>query len=307
MFPIYYLFLVICFAVPWLQFRVAAEAPFPAATWFWTYTTNFHIASYSWTGSLTLDPTWSLCLEEQFYLLWPLLFFFLERRTVIRVCIAVSAVALLARLVMTYLGDFQVAIYVSTITRMDSLAVGSLVALLGREPGGLRKYERQARYLAAGLGSLFVILFATDYLFGGSRFDHYSVPIQTLGLTGSAVLFGALIAMLVTRTTRLSRMLAWRPFRFVGKHSYANYLIHIPAGQVVLMLLFPDGAKTWPSRLSFIAISGALTLTLAWLIYHAYEKQFLKLGKAADSAPKRAPIPAGAPAALHTGELSDQP
>ena len=297
-FPIYYLFLTICFLAPWLQFRVAAEGPFPSAIWFWSYAANFHIAWFSWTGSLTLDPTWSLSVEEQFYLLWPLLFIYLERRTVIRVCIALAALALLVRLVLIYTGTSPVAIYVLTITRMDSLAVGSLVALLGRQPGGLRKYERPARYVAAGLGSVFLVLWSTDIIFSTRLFHHYSYSIQTLGFTGSAVLFGALIAMLVTRTTRLSRMLSWRPFRFVGKHSYANYLIHIPAGQVVLMLLFPDGARTWPSRISFILISGALTMTLAWVLYHAYEKQFLKLGKTADSAPNRAQIPASEPAGL---------
>lgn len=103
--------------------------------WLWTYTANIQMAIHNKVMFL-VGHFWTLCVEEQFYLVWPLVVFAFSRKTVLRICVALIAGALVIRLTLTGLGAGGGTNFVLTPCQMDSLAAGALVATLIRLRGG---------------------------------------------------------------------------------------------------------------------------------------------------------------------------
>jgi peptidoglycan/LPS O-acetylase OafA/YrhL len=131
-FPIYYLLLVFCFFVrpllpggapPWQQ-SLDKEA-----AWFFLYAQNLAMAwrgeGIGWGGLL---HTFSLAIEEQFYLLWPLLVWLVPLRRLLHVCLAVIAASLTYKTWMWLNGASWWYLYVDTLTRVHALAAGGAVA-----------------------------------------------------------------------------------------------------------------------------------------------------------------------------------
>jgi peptidoglycan/LPS O-acetylase OafA/YrhL len=138
-FPVYYAVLFVLF---WIRPFFAASPQLARIStlhqlWYWGYAANLLIAMKGWSPfSLgLLDHLWTLAVEEQFYLFWPLIVFFFRQRTLI----IISAVGIIAslglRIALVCTGNIVPA-YVLTFSRMDTLAVGALVALVARYPNG---------------------------------------------------------------------------------------------------------------------------------------------------------------------------
>ena len=158
-FPLYYVALaVILLVLPILgaMWHHATPKLFEHQAWLWTYTTNIGIALHGrWelaaTGQTVLF--WSLAVEEQFYLVWPFLVAALSPRALTRLAGAMVVGALLLRLGLVFWGDHVVAVYVSTLTRMDALAMGALVALAARRAGCRRTGGSRCRCASPRLAS----------------------------------------------------------------------------------------------------------------------------------------------------------
>src|SRR4051812_26438531 len=108
-FPLYYGFLAIMLLVL-IVIRTSGwnangglDGLWRAQPWLWTYTANFWIARQrDWsTWSEVVIPLWSLSVEEQFYLVWPLIVFRFSPRHLVRICLGVMVAALVLRLVLT--------------------------------------------------------------------------------------------------------------------------------------------------------------------------------------------------------------
>src|ERR1041384_7611763 len=131
-FPLYYLVLIVRFAVmPWLV--PGAGVPLEVALGYWLYVSN-------WTelylqGVNGFGQRWSLAVEEQFYLAWPLAVARLGARGLIWVCAALIALSAAARLVIVVCSLDRRWLYLSTVTRADALAFGALVAIALPDPG----------------------------------------------------------------------------------------------------------------------------------------------------------------------------
>src|SRR5205085_823517 len=129
-----------------------------AEPWLWTYTGNYWMAMQgtwnAWTEMIM--PLWSLSVEEQFYLLWPLVIFSFSPGTLIRICAGVMIGALALRLVLTASGVNYFTLYVLTPTRADALAAGALLALLLRLPDGEQLVRKLLKY--AGPAALVLVL-----------------------------------------------------------------------------------------------------------------------------------------------------
>src|SRR3954471_12053673 len=152
-FPLYY---GVLFVVLVLLPLLAAPAPGAQKVmhdqpWLWCYGANVLMTL---TGNralfnaehFNLGHFWSLAVEEQFYLVWPLLVLLLSRRALIGICVACLPISLALRLYFIARGNSAGADFF-TASRMDALAVGALVATLARQPAGLAALRRPARWI----------------------------------------------------------------------------------------------------------------------------------------------------------------
>ncbi|HEX7242785.1 MAG TPA: acyltransferase [Longimicrobiaceae bacterium] len=250
--------------------------------WYWLHLSNVVVASNRdfWHG--ILDVAWSLSIEEQFYLVWPLAVFALGRTPLMRLCAALVAGALAWRVGALLLGVHPVAVYVLPLSRMDALAVGALVALWARGPAGIAAPLRAARPVALASGAALL-----GMLVGLRRLDAFQPLVQTAGYTLLALLFGALLTLAVAARPESgwARALDRPALRTLGKYSYAMYLFHFPIRGVLRDAVYgPDrflvlAGSAIPGQILFYALSTAVTLLAAWLSWHLYEKRFLALKK----------------------------
>src|SRR6266550_1677369 len=182
-FPLYYgslvvLFLIIPMVAPAIVHDLGRLSH--GQVWLWTYLSNIAIGI---TGSWQAVPPltghyWSLAVEEQFYLLWPLVVYSVSRSRLLNVALGLWVTALALRMVMLWLGVSPTSVFVLTPTRMDGLAAGAAVATLARQPGGLLAVRQGIRRaLSGGAVGLALIVVATGTL------GQYSAIMQTAGFT----------------------------------------------------------------------------------------------------------------------------
>ncbi|HEX5760501.1 MAG TPA: acyltransferase [Thermoanaerobaculia bacterium] len=279
-FPLYYGSLLI--------FLVLLPALFPEhaglqslrrdGPWYWAYLSNVLVAREGWPEFGALGHFWSLAVEEQFYLLWPVVVLLCSRRTLMVLCLTLVAASFALRVGLGLAGR-ETAAFVLTPARIDALAAGGLLALAARGPHGLRPLSRWARPAAAAsavaLASLFVWrrgLPAEDFV------------VSTVGYTLLACLFAALVLLALTSPPQaaLGRLFASSGLVFFGRYSYGLYVFHHP-----LLFLKPQAlsygalptvlGSRLPGLLLFLLAATAVSAAAAFLSWHLYEKQFLKL------------------------------
>jgi len=282
-FPLYYGVLVAAFFVsPWVgATRFGLWAPPENQGWFWLYGVNFLRVFRGHESCGTLEHLWSLAVEEHFYLFWPLLIFLLNRVAAMWACVAVAAGALWFRLAGVYLG-YQTANYMLTPARVDAMAVGAFLALAVRGPGGLGSVVRHARSAAAISGFLLAALLATHH---GVLYC-FAKDTQTVGYTLLAVFFGSTMVLTVASGGRglASRLTRNHALGFIGKYSYGIYVFHFSLVPALVGLLGLDRAlrNVGPQPMAVVAhllILMAVSVAVAWLSWHLYEKHFLRLKK----------------------------
>jgi peptidoglycan/LPS O-acetylase OafA/YrhL len=229
------------------------------------------------------NHTWSLCVEEQFYLLWPLMLLGLlaatrgRRRALPFVIGALALVAAFWRYALAARGATAWRLYVGTDTRADSLLVGCAVAIamangdLPRLLGG----ARAVLWLAIPGALWMARLLATTELEwpGYARGGYTAVAVATALV---------LMAVLTNPRAAATRLLAARPAVWLGRLSYSLYLWHMP----VYTILRSD-RPTFAS-LPLAVIRPLAALAVACLSYYVVELPFLRRKRAlrAQAAPQ---------------------
>jgi peptidoglycan/LPS O-acetylase OafA/YrhL len=250
-------------------------------TAYWMYLGN--IAYNLSPGLSVLQPSvsfvhlWSLAVEEQFYLIWPLVVMVVaSRRRLAYVCGWLSVGGLALRLSLLALLPRGIAYewcYFQLPTHMDGLLFGA-VAAIGIRSMPVEQATRSARrILPFALGSLGLVI-------GISGFDFHSVAMMTAGLPALAATFACVVLLALRPGSVVYRCGDLKALRFVGRYSYGMYLFHI--------LFLPGLAWMQPwlqGRLHSVVLGGICfvslmfggTLGTAVLSYEVYEKQWLKL------------------------------
>ncbi len=189
-------------------------------------------------SSGVLGHTWSLAVEEQFYILWPLLLIlglrYADRRTVAYVALAVAIAVLPWRLfVATTTAGYRT--FLGTDTNADALLLGCAIAIL----------QPRLSKLSGWIGIAGLIVVSELW-----RSSADTVPLFSLGAVTSALAVAA-----------CPTILSWRPLAFIGRISYGLYLWHY---------LFMWSGMPWP-----VMILGSLAL--AGVSYRFVERPFLRL------------------------------
>lgn len=261
-FPAYYAFLLLSFAVD--RWRGTHWSPGYTASAF-GYLVNYYNAFHR-EPITAITHAWSLGVEEQFYLLWPLLFLLLMRRGITRTRMVLGAVILLVTLWRSwlYLGTTAGSAWVNNAfdTRADNLAVGCLLALCAGAP----RFERWAAWSAASPVAPFVTL----GLLWASRINSPKAYHYSIGYTIDALLLAVLVVQLIQLSGRAPwSWLNWRWVRFLGTLSYSLYLYHNWGLTAGLHSPGGDGVKLFAGVL--------LSLVLAMASYVGVERPFLAL------------------------------
>jgi peptidoglycan/LPS O-acetylase OafA/YrhL len=279
-FPLYYGFLVVAFIlVPsWLPAESAVVATRGQA-WYWFYLSNVQVALWGWQKPLHLGHFWSLAIEEQFYLLWPLIVRHLERRRLLFVTALCFVTAFSLRLIAPF-GLPALSAHVLMPTRMDALAAGAFLALLVRGPVGWRGIGASARALGVGCAVAGIALFVWR-----RGFREVDPVIGTVGLSLFAVGFASVIATALTAASGsvMRRILAAGPLVRLGQYSYGLYVFHQP---VILVLrdlgwsvdMVPRlGGSQFPGAVAFALIASTVSVGCAVVSWHVWEQPFLRL------------------------------
>jgi peptidoglycan/LPS O-acetylase OafA/YrhL len=234
-----------------------------------------------------LGHFWTLSIEEQFYWVWPIVIWSLSGRAAMRLCagLLVAASALRVYLVMHYplviSPSFDVAFeYLFLPTRIDGLVVGSFVALALRAPGGVAHIVRWMRPAAIACVVVLVVLVAWR-----RTASHDDAWVIMIGYPALAVVFGGVV---LYAAVRRSRVLELSGLRTLGKYSYGLYVLHVPIATVARLTFHVPDANVGAGR-RFTAIVLPIVFAAAYLSYHVYEKQFLRLKDVLGPRPPRGP------------------
>lgn len=193
-FPLYYGCLIVAFVVlP--AFHPLIPNPFQSVSaeqgWAWLYATNIWGSLKGEYGPGLLGHFWSLAVEEHFYLVWPLLVYYVPVRRLPLLCVGIAVLALLGRTWLVYVRGDLLTAYILTPFRADGLAIGSLCALLLRDARTEPITVQTARVLLIPMGVVLVMMFLRTELLTSNR------AVASIGFSAIAIFFACTLVCVV--------------------------------------------------------------------------------------------------------------
>ncbi len=278
-FPLYFACLAGMQTVSWAGINMhGVREGLPYA---WVYLYNIYHAKAGFLHSQVITHFWSLCVEEQFYLVWPFVLFFCPPQRLRAVLLAIVMSGPLVRFGMwlsfrahpeLFIDPPEVAVYVLTPSHLDAFGLGALTALYP---------PRHSRSKLALVGAALVVscLLVSQF----ATFDHRWFPNELgmpVGLApGYAFiwmysllnLFSAFLIDALAHHGFAARVFDSRVLSYIGKISYGIYILHFPL-QTLLYRLLPPPTYGLAVR---IPVHLAITIAAASLSYRFLESPWL--------------------------------
>jgi peptidoglycan/LPS O-acetylase OafA/YrhL len=238
---------------------------------------NFFIAATGAFGVAWLGVTWSLAVEEQFYLVAPALVRHLNRRSLAKVVLVTIAGAPLVRIALFFLlPQGQIAAFVLAISRTDVLMVGVAVALVMRERELVLKLRSKRKVSIA----ITAILGCVVLLFTVRNWSLWTIQMIAVGYTVQAIFFGLVVLLIVLdRESLIARVLSVRPLRFLGVRAYAIYLFHVPAIYGAFLIAGYESPRVSSGKDAVVVLLAlCATIALAAASWVWFERPLIELG-----------------------------
>lgn len=250
------------------------------------YVYNFFFATKFFVQSNFLDHLWSLSVEEQFYIFWPLLIMLVPEKALKKLFIAFIVLGPVLRLGLFLLhqsGAFRFLvdpapwfIYPLPFSHIDAFAFGAYLSRYSIP------HAKKQFFLLSGL--LPVIGFTSQYIATGKfgMISAFGFPLFLgegyMFIWGYSLLnyFFAVTLCAVAREGLFLRFLDWKPMQYLGKISYGLYVYHLPI--IWFATRVRDfGLPELPTRILILLIASPATLLVAAASYHWMEKPILNL------------------------------
>ena len=256
-----------------------------------TYTANLALwPRYAplYLGVFNINHYWSLQVEEQFYLVWPLIIYRVRRlETIVRICLISCAVILCIRIFLVIMLNRHIFSnpYLTsspTFSSADNILFGCCLCVLMRSTWRETVVRLAPRVLGFSALILLILAIPNHGLDWSLKISPTaSALIQTLGFSLAGIASAATIAMTLQSGSKTQRLFQNRFLRFFGKYSYGIYVFHFSI----------DGTLKRPLRLFFnnhlhskglsvlleALIAGSLSVLVAVLSYSLFEVHFLRL------------------------------
>ena len=270
--PAYYSFLGVMLL--WMIAR--GQQDFAAFAVAGCYLTNFDICS-GWglvTAGTGLLPTWSLSMEEQFYLLWPGTLKIASTRA-LKVCALVIAAVYFWRVYLVSIGTVWMRLAAGFDTKLDSIMFGVALALLWHKP----LFQNSARRLFSGPAlqlTVLIALLVSCHFLGDPAIETDQMLFWSLKLPAVLFLMTALLlSLLAYPSSLLARTLSTKPLVYIGKLSYSLYLWHVVVTFPATNSLIQNVCHHRRYLVEFATY--ACCFGIAGMSYHFIERPFLKL------------------------------
>lgn len=279
-FPLYYFTLILfLFILPSIfTLPVNISYYWNNQWWLWTYLQNWLFIFKPETDARALHHLWSLAVEEQFYLIWPLIMVLVRKPKFLFFFMFLVLVGVIGIRSWLWIHEFKELSYyhLYTFSRIDGICIGCMIALLYRiNPGLLTKLSTPIVFILAGLNFAF-------YFF--NRQYAFSFPyLAIVGYTTFAIMLGLLVHEAIQRKNNLINYIFTLPvLRFFGKISYGFYIFHWPVYLCLEPSLHLFIKKFLPEIYSSFAVSSIATITsllLSILSFYTFERYFNNLKK----------------------------
>lgn len=195
----------------------------------------FHLANFLilLKGLLPFNTTilWSLAIEEQFYLLWPLLVFSIDKEKIIKFCIVYLIAAPFIRLII-FLHYPNIDLNVFTPTRLDGFMVGALLSI--------SFWKGENNWI--GLKKIVLISFVFSFAFlllimiCNSGFLYHLWYFRIFGYLMISIFYGSLLyySINLSSSNKFYKIFTNNTIKLVAKHSYVMYLVHSPLNWIFI-------------------------------------------------------------------------
>ena len=216
---------------------------------------------------------WSLAVEEQFYLAWPLLMLWLPRRLLLTAIVAVIVAAPLLRAAILVAGASPIAIWVLPPCVMDALGLGALLASVQALAP-----DRWARVRVIALVAAVAAFLAYWALYAYLSLTQWNDAVWIVAMDSLiALMLWPLVAWSIEPTPSWPlRWLTQRWLTYLGQISYMVYLLHLFMPEVTWLLASRAGlADATLSRAVLVPVWAALTIAVAMLSWHFVEQPIL--------------------------------
>ena len=299
--PLYYLYLVLfLFAAPMLVDLLPDSIEVPAefsdiglgtpGIWtVWVYLQNFVLGQGP--GQLPgMGHLWSLAVEEQFYLFWPIVVWFLPAAKRVPVFVWGIAGSLVLRTVLLWgrvelpvLGEVNTyGAREFTFLRLDTLLLGALGAMYFRDPAVRALLGRVLAWVSKPYLMIPILLIGLlpNAMLDSVDDDVFPFIAYGPGLTLIAVVFLLYVVRSAEGTLgpRLSRFTNWDFNLVLGKYSYAMYLFHYPIAHT-LQATLPDKLGAVVGSFASFTITLVVSLGIAKVTWVLWEEPWLRLKK----------------------------
>lgn len=289
--PLYFFYLMFAYGVSrlpavFISFPPFVHIEFPKVDLCSFILIMTFLINYTTLGFTIITHFWSIGVEEQCYFFWPLVLRYIPRRHFFIVPIGMLVTASAARLTFSFL-HFNAQIGANTITRLDPIAMGMVIAML---PEVSPRPAVRAGLLLLGISSWY---FAACYC---------QLPLQdnpglmAMGYPAVAIGSGAFLLAMIGSGRRGAPGRVRRAMIYLGKISYGLYVYHlvvILGAQVFMFRIGADwvsraGLPMWTDWLLYFMVAFGTTVLVAAASYRWLEAPFLRLKGRFTAIPSRA-------------------